>query len=449
MPTTQQRTRPFPSIPSGLKWILGFIGLAVLAVILHSAFSSWVDSEGFRSLISRQASKALKVNGEFKPISQTGFLGAQTEGFDGDSGDRTIKAIEANWIKGTFNPLGLIYWRWQIDDIHLESGKVALQKAEQKAESEENKPWYRWFMPTRIHLSEIRVDSADCVWQLRGRESGIYGLQLDVKPNGRDFEYWGSSGELRMSKVPKYEVLEIHTLITKPRMYLYKATLSPPDSKSGRIEIQGEAGLQEDRGIQANASLDDIPIAPWLSGRWNDSFSGTVSGQIHCRAQGTKLEGAQASGDFNISSGSIKNLPILNKLASLSGHPSLRTLDLNQCSFGFQMSYPDFEAQKLVVESKGIFRLNGDVRVDNRKLSGQCRLGIAPTYLEWMGEARSKVFTKTEGGYHWTDIRLSGTIDNPHQDLSPRIEEAIKESPGVLLGLFFKHVGDWFSGLFD
>jgi hypothetical protein len=166
MPTTQQRTRPFPSIPSGLKWILGFIGLAVLAVILHSAFSSWVDSEGFRSLISRQASKALKVNGEFKPISQTGFLGAQTEGFDGDSGDRTIKAIEANWIKGTFNPLGLIYWRWQIDDIHLESGKVALQKAEQKAESEENKPWYRWFMPTRIHLSEIRVDSADCVWQL-------------------------------------------------------------------------------------------------------------------------------------------------------------------------------------------------------------------------------------------------------------------------------------------
>jgi hypothetical protein len=40
-------------------------------------------------------------------------------------------------------------------------------------------------------------------------------------------------------------------------------------------------------------------------------------------------------------------------------------------------------------------------------------------------------------------VRLFGTIDNPGQDLSPRIIELFKQSPGAYLGLLFRQFEGW------
>ena len=45
-------------------------------------------------------------------------------------------------------------------------------------------------------------------------------------------------------------------------------------------------------------------------------------------------------------------------------------------------------------------------------------------------------------------MHLSGTIDQPQQDLSPRVIEALKESPGAFLGLTFRLIGDWLKDAF-
>jgi hypothetical protein len=46
-------------------------------------------------------------------------------------------------------------------------------------------------------------------------------------------------------------------------------------------------------------------------------------------------------------------------------------------------------------------------------------------------------------------VHLSGTIDAPRQDLSPRIMAAIKDDPGAALGLFFRRLGVWLKETFD
>jgi hypothetical protein len=45
-------------------------------------------------------------------------------------------------------------------------------------------------------------------------------------------------------------------------------------------------------------------------------------------------------------------------------------------------------------------------------------------------------------------VHLSGTIDEPGQDLSPRSIELFKESPGAYLGLFFRHFEGWLKKAF-
>jgi len=45
-------------------------------------------------------------------------------------------------------------------------------------------------------------------------------------------------------------------------------------------------------------------------------------------------------------------------------------------------------------------------------------------------------------------VRLSGTIDDPKQDLSPSIIELFKESPGAHLQLLIREFEDWLSRTF-
>jgi hypothetical protein len=54
-----------------------------------------------------------------------------------------------------------------------------------------------------------------------------------------------------------------------------------------------------------------------------------------------------------------------------------------------------------------------------------------------------EVFGRRHGAYLWTNVRLFGTIDDPGQDLSPRIIELLKQSPGAYLQLLFRQFEGW------
>jgi hypothetical protein len=99
------------------------------------------------------------------------------------------------------------------------------------------------------------------------------------------------------------------------------------------------------------------------------------------------------------------------------------------------------------VEDKGKFRIEGLVSVREKSLGGAIRLGVAREYLEWLPRAE-EVFANERAGYLWTTVHLSGTIEQPQQDLSPRIIEALKESPGDFLGVVFRFFGEWLKSTF-
>ena len=82
-----------------------------------------------------------------------------------------------------------------------------------------------------------------------------------------------------------------------------------------------------------------------------------------------------------------------------------------------------------------------------KSLGVAIQLDVAREYLEWPPRAE-EVFASERGGYLWTTEPLSGTIEQPQQDLSPRVIDALKESPGAFLGLVFRQVGEWLKNMF-
>jgi hypothetical protein len=119
-------------------------------------------------------------------------------------------------------------------------------------------------------------------------------------------------------------------------------------------------------------------------------------------------------------------------------------LELTECAAELDWNNPRVEIKNIAIEDKGKFRIEGGLSIREKSLGGAIRLGVAREYLEWLPKSE-EVFSNEKAGYLWTTVHLSGTLDQPEQDLSPRVIEALKESPGAFLSLTFRLIGDWLN----
>jgi hypothetical protein len=190
------------------------------------------------------------------------------------------------------------------------------------------------------------------------------------------------------------------------------------------------------------ATFNQVPIHSWLPDEWKNHLRGGASGDLHWSGVDPKLKNSSGEGSVGVSDGRIDNLPVLEKLAELAQKKSFEHLALNDCSLSFRWKYPKIDVENIAVEEKGKFRIEGEMSIDQRRLGGMIRLGLTREYLDWLPNSE-EVFSRKQGGYLWTNVRLFGTIDDPGQDLSPRIIELFKQSPGAYLRLLFRQFEGW------
>ena len=185
----------------------------------------------------------------------------------------------------------------------------------------------------------------------------------------------------------------------------------------------------------------------WLPAEWERRLTGSAFGDLHWAGKDPKLESSAGEGSLRIRDGRIEDLPLLQKLAELARKPSFERLDLNECSLRLAWHYPEIDIKDIIIEEQGKFRIDGEISIKGRLLRGTLNLGLTREYLDWLPNPE-EVFSRRSDGYLWTDVHLSGTIDDPVQDLSPRIIELFKESPGAYLQLMFRQFGDWLKKAF-
>jgi len=425
------------------------LGLVLGFLVANPRITAWVNGDGFRDMLDRETSKGLKLQGQYQGISRVGWLSLHADSFEGTNGSKTIVALHADNISGTFIPLSVLLRRWEVDKIHIESGSVTLQKTEATPGSGGTSPmpWWGLFWPYRVHLADVKVDDAKILWQLHDKESGIYDTFLEITPNGRDFEYDAHGGVFSTPISPKLEVRHAHVLIRKPRLYCTELLLGDdaahPDH---RLRIEGEAGLQTDRSIKLKIDFDALNVPPWLPEKVRAHVLGQASGHFDYASTGTGLETATGQGTISISQGILHALAPVHQYVTLTGSPDPGDLVLKICQADVRWKEGAMTAENIQVESEGVFRLEGTVTLaKDQTLSGNLELGLTDSYIKWLPTAKTAIFTRVDGVYHFATIHLSGTSQKPEQDLSGRIAKEVEKSPLLTLKLFFNQAADWFS----
>ncbi len=425
------------------------LALGIALIVLNGRMTAWVDGPGFLVMLDLETSKGLKLEGQYSGIDRVGLLGLQASSFTGANGSKTIVSLRANAISGTFNPLGIALRRWEIDSLRIKSGSVMLQKTEPSSGAENGLPFLPWralFWPDRFYLADVRVDDANILWRLRNKESGIYHTFLEITPNGRDFEYDARGGELKTPITPDLEVRHAHVLIRKPRLYGSEFVLGDDVAHPERgLQAQGAAGLEEDRSINFHIDLTALRVSPWMPEKLRDHVRGLISGPIDYASSDTALETATGLGHLTVANGVLHGLAPVHHYVTLTGSPDPGDLALRVFQADVRWREGTLIVENLKMECEGVFRLEGTVTIaKDRALGGDLELGLTDAYLQWLPTARQAIFTRNDGGYHFTTVHLSGTVEKPEQDLSSRLAKQVEKSPLITLKLFFNQAAEWF-----
>lgn len=439
---------PNKSFPAARNKVL--IAVALAASLIAAAIASlnprltrYVEGPAFREELEKQTAKGLHFpSGKFTPIRRTGFLSAETDAFSAKQGRKALTSLDAHGIRARFNPLGIFLRRWSLDELYIDSGEVGIQTYEPKPEPSPSKPWYHIFLPQRVYLKRIWSNPADVTWTLQNKRSGIFGTRLLITPHGRDFVYEAKGGTMKAPHAPDLEVERVHMLITKTLLSLYALDLSLGE---GRLHGEGKAGTREDKSVDFQISFEKLRVRDWLPESWEKHVSGIATGQARWTGKDQTLPNADVNGSLRVNGARIRNLSFLDELAALTKRESLKSLELNECSAEAEWKNGSGEVKDIAIESEGKFRIEGSVTLRKDSLGGTLQLGAKREYLEWLPKPE-EVFPREHGGYLWTNVHLSGTLDEPKQDLSPRVLSALKESPGAFFGAIFRALGAWLKG---
>ncbi len=424
--------------------ILGAIGIAWL----NPQLTHYIESDHFRAELEKQTAKGLHFpEGHYAPIHRNGFLTAGADRFQADSGCKALRAIDAHGITARFNPWGVFFRRWQLDEVHIDSGEVEIQTYTPSPEPSPAKPWFHVFLPRRVYLKQVEANPADVTWRFRGEKGGFFSTRLAITPHGRDFNYQASGGTLKMALIPNFQLRDTHLLITRKLLTLYNLDLQSGSDATGSIHAEGTAGTGEDRSVDFNFSFERVSVEEWLPRQWHEHVTGKASGKILCRGRNPKLESSTGEATLRVDGGRIIELPFLENIAKITNEKALERLTLNDCSFALTWNYPRAEIKNIAIEEKGKFRAEGAIQVEKKALSGAFELGVARHLLDWLPKPE-EVFPHEHDGYLWTTVHLAGTTDAPQQDLSPRIMEVLKENPGAALGLLLRQFGEWLKNVF-
>ncbi|WP_075089319.1 hypothetical protein [Verrucomicrobium spinosum] len=149
---------------------------------------------------------------------------------------------------------------------------------------------------------------------------------------------------------------------------------------------------------------------------------------------------------MTIKNGVVENLPLLTRIADFTRTDRFRRVALEQAKGDVTRRGADLEIRKLILQSSGLLRVEGDLDIKNgNDLNGILQVGVSTDALRWMPGAQTQVFTESRPGgppgFAWTEVRLTGTVEAPREDLSNRLLAAMgKELIAAPLGLAEKGI---------
>jgi len=411
------------------KAALGLIVAGVFgAGVLYAVVRGYLHSDGFRLFLSEKASAAAEVDGQFTPFRWDG-LAVDTASFEA-SGRGIVRELRLDGLHTEVGVSGLRRAVWELQGSRVQRLEVSLdarargEVAKPKSEKQISPPRREeiGWLPREVELQGIDVREVVVNALLDHGLLSISGMRLRVEPAGGKGAYQAevADGKIQLPSalLPKIRLARAKMRYQAGQVFLNNATVSV--WKDGRAEMSGEWDTATGK-YALEGDFSGVKCGEIFNDDWSKRFTGDVSSDFTLDNQGDL---PVARGKLVIRNGTLTALPVLDALAAYADTRRFRVLPLSEAQTDWRWKNGELYLSSLILASQGLVRLEGDIAIRGRELDGSFRLGLAPGTLASIPGAEIDVFAPGERGLVWAPLRITGTLDDPKEDLTNRLVAA-------------------------
>jgi hypothetical protein len=422
---------------TGNRWlvrgaVIAFGGAVVLLGGGYVGLRSWLHGESFRHMLATEAGKAIGVSCEFSPFRWSG-TSMDTDSFTA-TGEGLVRSIDSEGLRVDVGLGGWWQGVWRIDEararkISVEIDATAAKRVKKSPEivvpppPPKGKKWYDSLVPHEVEVKMVDVGNSALKVITKSGPVSIAGTSWKVTPDASKGSY-RAEGDDGTVNLPWKWAPPMKLGKAKMRYHDDTISLSSADFRvyqSGRLDLTGEMSVKGD-GYAFNGHLRDVMCSEILPEDWKQRVAGKVESEFTVE---NGPNGPIVKGSLNHTDGVLTALPLLDSLAAYADTTRFRRIALNEGKVDYEWEDGAVNLQKISIASEGLVRLEGSLKVDKEKnLDGHLRLGLVPGILARIPGAETIVFTPGENGLLWTTLRITGTLDDPKEDLTERLIEA-------------------------
>lgn len=424
-----------------LLWaVAGAVGLTLLGVIALIAFfmvsKFRYQSEGFRTDVNTRVSEILGMEAEFGPFTVDGTtISSRRARASASEGGGLLREIDAEALQGKLAVGSFISSDWRVDPLRIYRLAAVFELPETGASTAGlgGASLLRPLMaglglssrPSGIALSSVQVREIDLAFGGSQSDRSLVGATCNAEVFGSGVSFQGGGGFLRWGAIPPLKLASVLGKLDGKRVEITKARLSMDDQDE--IVVKGSVDVAADGGYDLDCEMGGIAVDRLLGEAWWKRIEGLLDAQFKMTRNFAGNVGRQIDGKIRISSFLLKELPLLDTLAVYTAEPGFAFVDLPTVtaairSDGDVLRITDFEAQR-----SGLVRIGGDIEVGpHGELGGTLELGVPAASFDKLRSGLPDFFVIREDGFAWADAALSGTIDNPREDLGDKLRDLIR-----------------------
>lgn len=427
-------------LPRGVVYPLAVVGgLLLILLIAYFSILSYLQGREFRdnlcydTAVNLQAQDVVMDNNLSIDGDRVSELGLVVTGMQG------VERISANGMDATLERAALLHRILRVSRVTLNGATVLINPASQAYT--ERPPREKSGLIAAISPQTVQVDRVECrdatiTLRLKGGEYSYTGARLSARPATRgQMDAWnveGINGRMHTSlsflKDCSVKGVNVHADKQAVEMTDCRLMLSP-----GEMGFKARYSM-ESKEWNAEMQVNKADVARILKEDWKKLLTGQLFGKMVMNgdADGISL----AEGNLTLREGVLEALPILSEITVGNTKPYRRLpLERASCHISFPYSEPRHQIEDAwrfdkidIRAAEGRLLVRGHIIIGrDSELRGTLNVGIpmemvAKIPLGQEAGIMDDLFNAVgDPGYAWVTINLSGTTDNPKEDLSVRL----------------------------
>ena len=213
----------------------------------------------------------------------------------------------------------------------------------------------------------------------------------------------------------------------------------------GAITGEGEVATGGQHDAQFKLKTTDMPVTMLVGIAWQPQLSGLADLDMTYTGNDS---GGSAQGSVALSHAKFDVLPMLSKVALMTGLPDISGVEVDKATSDFSWKDGALHLTNIDVRKNDVTRIAGDLDVDAQgNVDGRLKLGLPSTVTAKWPQLQTSVFSTQSDDYNWADVHLTGTANHLQEDLTPRLIAAGLNQGGDIINQATQKAGDLINSL--